>query len=75
MNCMTKTVRNVQGMATIHHNKDMNKSNVWEYELLDWINLEKINWGMLSVNPNAINILEKNLEKIDCHQTQMRYIY
>ena len=46
--------------------QDLNcESNVWAYELLDWINPEKINWGYLSRNPNAIDLLEKNPDKID----------
>jgi hypothetical protein len=27
-------------------------------------NLDKIDWNGLSVNPNAIHILEKNLDKV-----------
>ena len=34
-------------------------------KILDWIPFEKINWFYLSRNPNAIPILEKNLDKID----------
>ncbi len=45
--------------------QDMNcESNVWTYELLDWINPEKIQWNWLSMNPNALDLLEKNHEKI-----------
>ena len=40
------------------------ESNVWTYELLDWINEEKISWCELSRNPNAIDLLERNPEKI-----------
>ena len=36
-----------------------------EYELLDWININKINWNMLSKNPNAIDMLMKNQDKIN----------
>ena len=35
------------------------------YKLLDWIDPNKIGWDCLSANPNAIHILEKNLDKID----------
>ena len=46
--------------------KDMNcESNVWTYELLDWIDPEEINWSLLSLNPNAIHLLEKNPEEIN----------
>ena len=46
--------------------QDLNcESNVWEYELLDWINPSKINCGYLSLNPDAIHLLEENLEKIN----------
>ena len=30
-----------------------------EYELLDWIDINKIDWNFLSSNPNAIDILMK----------------
>ena len=32
---------------------------------LDWINMDKLEWSMLSGNPNAIDLLEKNPEKIN----------
>jgi hypothetical protein len=28
-------------------------------------NLDKVDWGYLSMNPNAIHILEQNLDKVD----------
>jgi len=28
-------------------------------------NLDKVNWGLLSENRNAIPILKKNLDKVD----------
>ena len=34
-------------------------------KLLDWILLNKINWNNLSLNPNAIQLLEKNIDKIN----------
>lgn len=34
-------------------------------KLRDFISLEKIDWNMLSGNPNAIYLLEKNPEKND----------
>ena len=33
--------------------------------LLDWINPDKITWESLSTNPSAIQLLEKNQDKID----------
>src|SRR5574343_87098 len=33
-------------------------------KLRDWISLEKIYWGALSANPNAIELLEANQDKI-----------
>jgi len=33
-------------------------------KLLDWININKLNWGLLSINPNAADLLEKNPDKI-----------
>ena len=35
------------------------------YKLRDWIPIEKLDFGELSKNPNAIHILEKNLDKIN----------
>jgi hypothetical protein len=34
-------------------------------KLLDWIDESKIDWTLLSENPNAINLLEQNPDKID----------
>ena len=38
-----------------------------KYKLLDWVsaNLDKIDWVMLSSNPNAIELLNENKDKID----------
>ena len=36
---------------------------VWK--LRNWIDLEKLDWHSLSFNPNAIEILKKNEDKID----------
>lgn len=33
--------------------------------LLEWINIEKLDWKMLSVNVNAIDLLEANKDKIN----------
>jgi hypothetical protein len=35
------------------------------YKLLDWININKLNWHNLSSNPNAISLLKENPDKID----------
>jgi hypothetical protein len=37
------------------------------YKFFDWIDVNRINWISLSENKNpyAINILEKNIDKID----------
>jgi hypothetical protein len=40
-----------------------NEMSVIEYKLRDWINPEKLDWEMLSINPKAIPLLEKNLDK------------
>jgi hypothetical protein len=34
-------------------------------KLLDWIDVDKINWLYLSSNPNSIHLLEANPDKID----------
>jgi hypothetical protein len=36
---------------------------VWK--LRDWIDVEKLDWSLLSLNPYAINLLEENQDKID----------
>jgi len=35
------------------------------YKLRDWIDINKIVWYSLSRNPNAIDLLEKNNDKIN----------
>ena len=35
------------------------------YKLLDWINIDKLDWTNLSYNKNAINLLEQNKNKIN----------
>jgi hypothetical protein len=42
----------------------MNESMI-TYTLHDWIPEDKLNWAYLSKNPNAIQLLEENLDKID----------
>ena len=34
-------------------------------ELLDWIDIEKLDWNYLSSDPNAIELLEANPDKIN----------
>ena len=34
----------------------------FKFELIDWININNLNWDYLSLNPNAIDLLEKNQE-------------
>ena len=33
-------------------------------KLLDWIQMETLDWSWLSENPNSLPILEKNLDKV-----------
>ena len=35
-----------------------------EYELVEWILVEKLHWDWLSANPTAIHLLEQNKDKI-----------
>ena len=35
------------------------------WKLKDWIHIEKLEWYLLSENPNAVNLLEKNQDKIN----------
>ncbi len=35
-----------------------------KYKLCDWISEERLHWHGLSLNPNAISLLEQNPEKI-----------
>jgi hypothetical protein len=43
----------------------MNTESIFKYELLDWIDENNLDFGYLSMNPNAIDLLKKNVEKID----------
>ena len=36
-----------------------------QYKLLELIDIDKLNWSGLSVNKNAIHLLEKNFNRID----------
>ena len=36
-----------------------------DYELLEWIDFKSLSWSGLSLNPNAIHLLEQNKDKID----------
>jgi len=40
-------------------------SYIPDYELLSWIDINKISWSWLSGNPNAIHLLEANPRRID----------
>jgi len=35
------------------------------YKLLDWIDINNINWNNLSLNKNAIDLLKNNKDKIE----------
>ena len=39
-----------------------------KYVLLDWIDKDKLEWMMLSQNPNAIDLLKENQGKIDWYE-------
>ena len=39
-----------------------------KYVLLDWIDKDKLEWMMLSQNPNAIDLVKKNQGKIDWYE-------
>ena len=34
-------------------------------KLVHWIDVDKIEWSWLSMNPNAIELLKENTDKID----------
>ncbi len=34
-------------------------------KLRDWVNINKLNWFRLSLNPNGIELLKKNQNKIE----------
>ena len=46
-------------------------TSVYYQKLCDWIPLEKLDFKHLSSNPNAISILEKNIDKI--HWDRLSY--
>jgi hypothetical protein len=33
-------------------------------KLIDWIDIKKINWDYLTINPNAVSLLQENQDKI-----------
>ena len=35
------------------------------YKLKDWVHIDKMDWYILSRNPNVIHLLENNMDKID----------
>lgn len=35
------------------------------YKLLDWIDINKLNWSCLCENPNAVQLLKQNPKKIN----------
>ena len=35
------------------------------YKLRNWINKDNLHWSFLSINSNAIELLEKNQDKIN----------
>ena len=35
------------------------------YKLKSWIDKSKLDWDCLTLNPNAITLLEKNFDRID----------
>ena len=37
---------------------------IYNYELLDWIDINKLDWNNLSGNTKAINLLKDNLDKV-----------
>ena len=40
-------------------------------KLRDWVDEKKLNWSLLPRNPNAIHILEKNLDKVNWDMLSM----
>jgi len=39
--------------------------NMDYFKLRDWIDIDKLNWNILSYNLNAIKLLEENPDKIN----------
>ena len=37
-------------------------------KLRDWVDIDEISWAFLSINPNAIELLKENQNKIDWFQ-------
>ena len=44
-------------------------------KLLDWVLLDKLDWEILSQNPNAVNLLEQNMDKIDCYRLSIDFVW
>ena len=45
--------------------KDIIAAYIGAYILLDWVDESKLDMEQLSKNPNAIHLLEQNLDKVD----------
>ena len=41
--------------------------------LLNWIDKDKLDWNWISSNVNAIELLKKNPEKINCYQLSRNF--
>ena len=48
--------------------KDIIAAYIGAYILLDWVDESKLDMEQLSKNPNAIHLLEQNLDKVDWKQ-------
>jgi len=70
MNSIILDIKYNKYIEFIHQYPDVGKIiirflNIKEYRLLPWIHIHKLVWDELSLNPNAIYLLEKNQDKIN----------
>ena len=61
----TKKIKDIDKIIN-YDTKEINVTikNIYNYKLRNWIDIDKLDWSKLSLNPNAIQLLEKNKEKI-----------
>jgi hypothetical protein len=62
--------KKLQKKAVIYHLRQNKSAFNVKYKLLDWINVDNLEWNLLSINPRAISLLEQYPEKINWNYIQ-----
>jgi hypothetical protein len=51
------------------------RNEIGIYKLKEWVNIERLDWFYLCLNPNAIHLLEENIDKIDWYSLSRNAIH